>query len=510
MPGYYVENFGCRATQADGSALERQFEECGLTRASTPGQAAVVVLNTCTVTAAADQDARAAIRRVQRQNPEARIVVTGCYAQRAPEEIAALPGVSCVIGNSHKHRLAEIVDVKLALRTPGAEALVEKNGPSRSAEALRHPKPNSSASCLPTQAGAFVALTTLTVPPGSRATGVDCSIFVSDIFAHTELLAAPVFDGDCDEGARTRPNLKIQDGCDNRCSFCVIPYVRGQSRSLETHRILAEVRGLVEAGYREVVLSGINLGRWGRDGAYRKPEARSPKPTLESLIRAILAETSLQKLRLSSIEPMDWSDELIALVAESARIAKHAHVPMQSGSDAVLRRMHRKYRPWHYREKIEKIRAAMPAAAIGADVMVGFPGETDAEFEATRRMIEDLPFTYLHVFTYSARPGTPAAAMAKQVPAHVARERNRTLRELAAEKKLAFMRSFVGKEIEAITLRSQVSAGEPPAPTQFTEALTDNYLKLRLQGRHEANRWLRVRVEDVVGGALVGSEATSP
>src|SRR5579864_4626849 len=163
-------------------------------------------------------------------------------------------------------------------------------------------------------------------------------------------------------------------------------------------------------------------------------------------------QTSLEKLRISSVEPMDWSDELIDLMASSPRIAKHAHVPLQSGSDAVLRRMHRKYRPWHYRQKIEQIRAAMPIAAIGADVMVGFPGETEAEFEATRRLIADLPFTYLHVFTYSARPGTPAAAMRNQVPVHVARERNRILRELAAAKKLAFMRSFVGAALQAITL----------------------------------------------------------
>jgi threonylcarbamoyladenosine tRNA methylthiotransferase MtaB len=198
---------------------------------------------------------------------------------------------------------------------------------------------------------------------------------------------------------------------------------------------------------------------------------------------------------------MDWSDELIELVATSPRIAKHAHVPMQSGSDAVLRRMHRKYRPWHYREKIEKIRAAMPDAAIGADVMVGFPGETDTEFEATRQMIEDLPFTYLHVFTYSARPGTPAADMKNQVPVHVARERNRILRELASEKKLAFMRSFVGKNVEAITLnvRGNDEAGE------FTEALTSNYLKMRIHGRHEPNRWQIATAQKTKDGALVGS-----
>jgi threonylcarbamoyladenosine tRNA methylthiotransferase MtaB len=498
VPGFFVENFGCRATQADGAALERQFEERGLVRASSPTQASVVILNTCTVTTGADRDARAAIRRVRRQNPEARIVVTGCYAQRAPEEIAALPGVDLVVGNSHKHQLAEI-----ALCGPTS---VENTRP------------------------AFVPLAGLTE---SRELRTENSIFVSDIFAHTELLAAPVFDA---ANERTRPNLKVQDGCDNRCSFCVIPYVRGQSRSLTPDRIVREVNTLVKAGYREVVISGINLGRWGRDLA---PASTHPKAvatahvgtaalgcpgeqsspawsvstlpghkvenrprSLESLIRAILAETSLEKLRISSVEPMDWSDELIALVASSPRTAKHAHVPMQSGSDAVLRRMHRKYRPWHYREKIEKIRAAMPTAAIGADVMVGFPGETASEFEATRQMIEDLPFTYLHVFTYSPRPGTPAAEMPNQVPVRLARERNRILRELVSEKKLAFMRSFVGRSLEAITLNvvGHDEAGE------FTEALTDNYLKLRLRGRHEPNCWTLASIKGVTDGVLVGDD----
>ena len=471
VPGFFVENFGCRATQADGAALERQFEEQGLVRASTAAHASVVVLNTCTVTSAADQDARAAIRRVRRQNPDARIVVTGCYAQRAPEEIAALPGVSVVVGNSHKHQLAEI--------------------------ALGMDSSSSSIS--------FVPIGNLSRP----TTNDQRPIFVSDIFAHTELLAAPVFDA---ANERTRPNLKVQDGCDNRCSFCVIPFVRGQSRSLEMDRVLREVNTLVAAGYREVVISGINLGRWGRDltaqvgtahvgtAALGRPGERSSPASLVDLVRVILSETALEKLRISSVEPMDWSDELIRLIATSSRIASHAHVPMQSGSDAVLRRMHRKYRPWHYREKIEKIHAAMPTAAIGADVMVGFPGETDAEFEATRKMIEELPFTYLHVFTYSARPGTPAAGMANQVPVQIARERNRILRELASEKKLAFMRSFVSKTVEAITLNVIVTDEDG----EFTEALTDNYLKLRLRGRHDANRWRIAAVRDVVSGSLVG------
>ena len=468
MASFYVENFGCRATQADGAAIERQFQEYGLARADAPAQAEIVVLNSCTVTAAADQDARAAIRRIHRENPACQIVVTGCYAQRAPQEVASLPGVARVIGNSHKHRLAEIVIASL----PG-----------------------------------FVPLSSLTAQDDGS------EIFVSDIFAHTELLAAPVFDS---ANQRTRPNLKVQDGCDNRCSFCVIPSVRGQSRSLPLTNILGEITALVNSGYREVVISGINLGRWGRDlspqptenrelgtdncSSSRKPGIPARQLHFEDLIQAILSETSLEKLRLSSIEPMDWSDELIGMVAGFSRIAKHAHVPMQSGSDRVLRAMHRKYRPWHYREKIERIRAAMPTAAIGADVMVGFPGESESDFEATRRMIEELPFTYLHVFTYSPRPGTLAAAMRNQVPVQVARERNRILRDLAAQKKLAFMRTFVSKTVDAISLN--VFDGK------YTEALTDNYLKLRLPGHHEPNRWLKAHVEQLADGALLAAGVT--
>jgi threonylcarbamoyladenosine tRNA methylthiotransferase MtaB len=473
---FYIENFGCRATQADGAALERQFLERGLQRAATSQEAEIVVLNTCTVTDGADKDARASIRRLQRVNPDCRILVTGCYAQRAPEELAALPGVTWVVGNSHKHRAAEIATLSAVVPASSVPS------PSRSG---------------------FVPLQQLSGEP---------SVVVGDIFAHTELLAAPVFEA---ANERTRPNLKVQDGCDNRCSFCVIPYVRGKSRSLPMERVIQEVRTLVEAGYREVVISGINLGRWGRDlkevdGRWslvvgeldRRPESSRERPTtndrrLVDLIRQILDQTSLEKLRISSVEPMDWSDELIELVASSSRIAKHAHVPMQSGSDAVLRRMHRKYRPWHYREKILKIRAAMPTAAIGADVMVGFPGETEAEFEETRRMIEELPFTYMHVFTYSARPGTPAAAESRQVPVAIARERNRILRELASKKKAAFMQSLVGTAVEAITLQSGGGG--------FTEALTDNYLKVKISGRHEANQWMKLRVEGVPGEMLAGS-----
>lgn len=484
MQRFYIENFGCRATQADGAALERQFLERGMERAREVREAEIVVLNTCTVTESADKDARASIRRLQRVNPGCRILVTGCYAQRAPGELAALSGVTWVVGNSHKHRAAEIATGCSSVSIPTSSASTGSSG---------------------------------FVPVAQLAENAVERVVVGDIFAHTELMAAPVFEA---ANERTRPNLKVQDGCDNRCSFCVIPYVRGKSRSLGAERVLGEVRTLVEAGYREVVISGINLGRWGRDlpAGYQSAGVSEPDPVLRSagsrksqastlrgrpatkgqrlvdLIRAILEQTSLEKLRISSVEPMDWSDELVELAATSPRIAKHAHVPMQSGSDAVLRRMHRKYRPWHYREKVLKIREAMPGAAIGADVMVAFPGESDAEFAETRRMVEELPFTYLHVFTYSARPGTPAADQPGRVPAAVARERNRVLREIASAKKMLFLRSLVGKEVEAITLHA--------GGADFTEGLTENYLKIRIPDRVQANRWMRLRVEGIDGEML--------
>ena len=444
--------------------MERQFLDRGLERAPAARDAEIVVLNTCTVTEGADKDARSAIRRLQRINPGCQILVTGCYAQRAPHELAALPGVTWVVGNSHKHQAAEI-------------ATFSRSGNS-----------------------AFVPLDHLAGSPDDR-------VVVGDIFAHTELMAAPVFEA---ANERTRPNLKVQDGCDNRCSFCVIPSVRGQSRSLALGRVISEVRTLVAAGYREVVISGINLGRWGRDLPVAEPRSSrecedslqtgTNNPRLAHLIRSILDQTSLEKLRISSVEPMDWSEELIELVASSPRIAKHAHVPMQSGSDNVLRRMHRKYRPWHYREKILRIRSAMPHAAIGADVMVGFPGESQSEFAETRRMIEELPFTYLHVFTYSARPGTPAALMSGQIPVREARRRNAVLREIASSKKQNFMHSLIGTQLEAITLQT--------GGANFTEALTDNYLKIKIPGRHDANRWLTLLIDDVGGEMLLGTPVT--
>jgi threonylcarbamoyladenosine tRNA methylthiotransferase MtaB len=406
--------------------LEAQLAARGLKAVAERAQAELVILNTCTVTGSADDDVRQTIRRVHRENPDARILVTGCYAQRAPEELAVLPGVEWVVGNSHKTEIADIV------------------------------------------------------------TGVPYhgQIHVGDIFAQRDFLTAPVGDA---VGDRTRPNLKIQDGCNNRCSFCIIPFVRGRSRFMPADRVVEQIREL-SSRYREVVLSGINLGRWGREAgsAVRLPD----------LIRRLLNETNIERLRLSSVEPMDFSDDLLGLMASSPRIAKHVHAPLQSGSDGVLRRMRRKYRPRHYADRIHAARGLMPDAAIGADVMTGFPGETDAEFEESRRFIESLPFTYLHVFTYSERPGTQAAEAPAQVPMRVRRERNRILRELAAAKNLEFRRNFAGRKLSVVTLE------QPGA------ALSGNYLKVELASPRRANQLMDVEIGGVTDAGL--REVTSP
>ena len=423
MPSFFVQNFGCRASQADGAALEAQLAERGLERARETGAADFVILNTCTVTAAADEDVRQAVRSVHRENPRSRIMVTGCYAQRAPEELAELPGVTWVVGNSHKTRIADLLGVPDAAPYHG-------------------------------------------------------QVLVSDIFACRDILTAPVVDASLD---RSRPNLKIQDGCNNRCSFCVIPFVRGRSRSSPADLIVEQVRALA-ARYREAVLTGINLGRWGRESG--------SQIRLAGLLRRLLAETEIGRLRLSSVEPMDFSDELLGVMAESPRIAKHVHAPLQSGSDRVLRRMHRKYRPRHYADRIQKARHLMPDAAIGADVMVGFPGETEAEFEENRAFIESLPFTYLHVFTYSERPGTLAAEAACQVPMHLRKHRNRVLRDLAATKNFAFRRRMVGKKLSAVTLEEPLTA------------LSGNYLRVQMREHRAAQQLLDLQIGGVTETAL--------
>jgi len=456
MAGFFIENFGCRAAHADGEAIAghlRELCERG------PLTADVVVVNTCSVTAEADRAARAFIRRTHRRNPAAKIVVTGCYAQRAPEELAAMAGVAAVVGNSHK-ALAPVIIADLA----------------RAATELTN-------------------LPQAIIPVASLLAAGAAPVWADDRFAHSFIedahLGAAHVGQHRSRGAQTRPNLKIQEGCGNRCTFCVIPFTRGPSRSLPAAQVLGQVEAFVAAGGKELVLSGINLGRWGRD----LPVEPGTPANLAGLVRAVFECTVLPRLRLSSIEPMDWDDALIALMREygGSRLARHAHLPLQSGSDAVLRRMHRRYRPWHYAGKVAAlVDAAGPDLTPGADVMVGFPGETDREFEETLDFIRGLPFGYLHLFPFSPRPGTAGWALhaASPVPPQVLAERMAALRALADEKTRAHRIRFIGRELAALTLAT------PPelAALGRTAALSENFIPAELEGRFAANQRLTIRV----------------
>jgi len=533
MPGFHVENFGCRAARADGEAMSGHLRASGLGQ-SLPEAAGVVVVNTCSVTAEADRAARAFIRRAHRLNPAARIVVTGCYAQRAPDELAAMPGVAAVVGNSHKALAPEIAlslfsssgahevsglnfirgasEARAVLsgsleETPIREKHeVSGHDFSRAVDASKPPW------ALAPAASSLVTVQSLLTSPGSPG---HAPIWADDRFAHSFLEEAQLA-----PGGQTRPNLKIQEGCSNRCTFCVIPQTRGSSRSLGAAAVLRQVEGFVAAGGKELVLSGINLGRWGRDlaaddcGAQylwsptlspekrRKDGARifvtgasSPRRSLAWLVCQIIESTALPRLRLSSIEPMDWDADLIGLMAEfgGSRLARHAHLPLQSGSDTVLRRMHRRYRPWHYADKVAALlRAAGPDLTLGADVMAGFPGETDREFEETLAFVRALPLAYLHLFPFSPRPGTRAWALHAEspIPAAVVNERMAALRAMAEEKSRNHRSRFIGRTLEAITL------GTPAALARRgrTSALTENFLPVEIEGALLANRLVRVTV----------------
>jgi threonylcarbamoyladenosine tRNA methylthiotransferase MtaB len=473
MSTFFIEQFGCRATQADGAALERQLLDRGCTSATTAVAADIIVVNTCTVTASADAQARDAIRKFHASNPGARVIVTGCYAQRAPEELAALPGVSWVVGNSHKPQIPDLVN-SLSTAAPA---------PAESA--------NDFFPIAALQPDSAVPFHSFVV--AQHAAPQLGKILAGDIFDTTEFLSAPVLGG---EGNHTRPTLKIQDGCDSRCSYCVIPFVRGKSRSLPPATVVQEICRLAESGFREIVLSGINLGTYGRD--------LSPRVEFEDLLCRILCETTVERLRISSIEPLDVTQDLVDLFAGTDRIAQHFHMPLQSASDRILAAMHRWYRAEHYARRVELIHERLPHAAIGADVITGFPGESESDHAATLVFIESRPFTYLHVFSFSKRPGTKAAHLSNEVPAATIKRRARELRTLSEKKSAAARHSQLGRTLRVLTLRRD---DHPDVET--TPALSSNYLKVRLSGIYPANTWFDVLISDEIGTTLEGEPLLS-
>jgi threonylcarbamoyladenosine tRNA methylthiotransferase MtaB len=435
---FHVANFGCRASQSEGASIQEELDCNGL-EVDSAFDANVVIVNSCTVTEEADRQVRQLIRRVATRNPSAQIIVTGCYAQRAPKELAALPAVRYVIGNSHKSEIGRL-----------AMELFREEFPSY-----------------------------------GRA-----EILCSSIFLEKELKPA----SHLGSGGRTRAVVKIQDGCNANCSFCVIPSVRGRSRSIAPPDVVAEVEGLIQRGYKEIVFSGIHLGTYGRD--------LSPKTTFHELLLRVVEVPALQRLRLSSIEPMEVTPGIMALVATHPRIARHFHIPLQSGSHRVLREMRRPYEPGYYADLLAEIRRMSPEASIGADVMVGFPGETDSEFTETYRLIETSPLTYLHVFPFSARPGTVAENLSNPVPEHVASHRARLLRQLIEGKNEAFRRSMLGSDIEVLVLDEEPSDG-------WRSAIADNFVRTRVPAEMEVNLWQRVHVDGLDDGGVYASKITT-
>jgi threonylcarbamoyladenosine tRNA methylthiotransferase MtaB len=426
---------GCRLNQVDSQELAASLEARGFRTVAFEEPADVVIVNTCAVTARAEFSDRQAIHRALRRHPGARVVVTGCWAQTAPGTVAAQPGVDLVVGNADKPRLAGLVEALLReTAEPAQRVHVSDVGTRR----------------------------TLDDPPPARA------------------------------AARSRAFLKVQDGCQHRCAFCIVPLARGASRSRPPQVVLDQARALLAAGHPELTLTGVDLGHYGAD--------LSPRTSLAALLREVVATPGLRWVRLSSILPAYFTAELLGVVTTMAPIAPHFHVPLQSGSDRVLRLMRRPYNVALYRAVVERLATAVPALGLGADVIVGFPGEDEADFEATCRLVEALPFTYLHVFPYSARQGTEAARRGGGVDAAPIAARGRVLRAMAEDKNTAFRRRLVGTVQEVLILETRDRA------SGWLVGLTGNYVEVLFEGADALMRRVaRVRVTALDGPRTRGA-----
>jgi threonylcarbamoyladenosine tRNA methylthiotransferase MtaB len=421
---------GCKTNQFESAAMEERLQAAGYRLVPFETGADLVIVNTCTVTAATDAQSRNLIRRARRLNDGCRVVVTGCYAQVDPQALLAIPGVSLVLGNEEKRDLLDLLEQGEAAPT----------------------------------------------------------IQVADIRRVEEAAALPL----STFAERSRAFVQIQNGCDAFCSYCIIPYARGRSRSVRPDEVVAQVRELVAAGYPEIVLTGIHIGGYGADLA--------PPLTLVELVRRLTAETGVQRLRLGSIEPTEISDALIETVAAAPELCPHFHIPLQAGDDQVLARMNRHYTTDFFEGLVRRIRARLPEAAIGLDVITGFPGESEEEFANTWRLIEALPVTHLHVFPFSRRPGTPAATMPGQLPGDVVKARAALLRGLGEAKLRAFAAGFVGQTLEVV-----VEAGGVKG---LCRGVSRNYLTVRFPGEADlAGKAIAVRVTGSDAAGLKGVPA---
>lgn len=484
----HITTLGCRTNLADSLVLEDELRQRGVAIAGANERADVVIVNSCTVTHGADADARKLARRFRRKHPDAQIVVTGCYAQVAPEELRALPEIDAVVGNDAKPGLiAALIDGPadgLIDRPTGARATATAAGRTlpRSVAPTTSPEATTpETTALETTALRFarrLRQTAEVATPGRRR-GRDWQ---------PRLRPARSFVTTMPE-TRTRPFLKVQDGCDYSCAFCIIPTARGVSRSLSLQDVTRDALAYAALGARELVLTGIHLGHWGRDMTPRRPFAA----LVEALATALERDGRVRRLRLGSVEPNEVTPALITLLRDHPLLCEHVHIPLQSGDDATLRRMRRLYRAAQWRETVTALREAMPDAAIGADVLVGHPGEDNASFERTLAFLDDTPWSYLHVFPFSARRGTASAQMDGQVAANDKAERVRQLTARSAERRRAFHEARVGRTFEAIVLDARAPAGT-------VRALTRNYIPVQLdlgtRPRPDAGTLLAARLID--------------
>jgi threonylcarbamoyladenosine tRNA methylthiotransferase MtaB len=433
MPTFKINTLGCKVNQSESDQIAKDLQAGTWRPARNSEPSQMVVINTCTVTQKAAMQSRQAVRQAIRNNPNARIVVTGCYAQTEPDALAKIGGVRYVIGNADKHRLVDLITADQTQTANGTITVCNDVDQSR----LRTPAP-----------GAI-------------------------------------------SGKRTRPVLKIQDGCNAACTYCIVPRARGPSRSLPPKDVIAAIRAMSEAGFFEIVLSGIHLGHYGRD--------LTPGTSLDELLDRIEQSTAMPRLRLSSLEPLEITEVLIEQMAESTRLCRHFHIPLQSGDDRILKKMRRPYTSDAFKQLVFRIHERIPDAAIGVDILVGFPGETDEAFNNTYECIRSLPVTYLHVFPFSARPGTPAASYAHRVPSDVIKTRCEHMRRLGNTKRMRFNQHFIGRRIPILVESTRHAA------SGFLKGISPNYLTVLIDTDDSlSNRILSVRITRQVENNLLG------
>ncbi|SHI43454.1 threonylcarbamoyladenosine tRNA methylthiotransferase MtaB [Malonomonas rubra DSM 5091] len=424
-----IVTLGCKTNQFESAAMSEQLLKCGYRQIDFDDGADLVIVNTCTVTAATDSQSRNLIRRARRINPICRIVVTGCYAQVDPETLAELPGVALVIGNEEKRDFLE------------------------------------------------------------RLADLDTDhiqVSVSDIrkVDSAEILPLSSFE------QRSRAFVQIQNGCDAFCSYCIIPYARGRSRSVSVADVIKQVEALSDSGYPEIVLTGIHIGNYGQD--------LHPKIDLLYLLQQIEKAGFGGRLRLGSIEPTELPSQLLDYIAASDWLCPHYHIPLQAGNDVILKQMNRHYTTAFFRQLLESIRQRQPYAAIGLDIITGFPGETRQQFLSTCEYLTDLPFSHLHVFPYSRRPGTPAAKMKDQLPGNIIKERAAELRQIGEDKLKEYAEQFVDKELQVV-----IEGGKDKG---FKKGLSQNYLQVRVISENlQQGQCCRVKIERAEQGVLYAS-----